>query len=190
MQKHNNAYYLNGIQNREDAVLKDIYKEFLPAVTSFVMKNSGQIEDARDVFNKVIYQFTARLDKENIEIKSQFEGYIFTACKNMWRRELQKIEKRRVTNEGIKELYYVETDMAQATLEQERWELFSQKVSDLSENCNKVLQLFFKKFSSREIMEELNYSSEVTVRQRIFKCKAKLVESIKGDAKYTELKNY
>lgn len=189
MQTQANDYYINGIKSRDNEVLKLIYKEFLPAVTSFVMNNSGQKEDAKDIFNKVIYQFTARLERESIEIKSKFEAYLFTACKNMWRRELLKVEKRRVTNEHVKELYYEEKDMAMATIEQERWELFNRKVQELSENCNAVLKLFFQKLSSKEIMTKLDYSSEVTVRQRIFKCKTKLAELIKSDSQYNELMN-
>lgn len=105
----------------------------------------------------------------------------------MWRRELLKQERSRVTNSNIKELYYDESDLTMATLEQERWELFNQKVMELSENCNKILTLFFQKLSSKEIMIQLDYGSEVTVRQRIFKCKTKLMEMIKGDNRYNEL---
>lgn len=38
MQKFENEYYLNGIKARDNEVLKSIYKEFLGAVTSFVVK--------------------------------------------------------------------------------------------------------------------------------------------------------
>ena len=94
MQKHSNEYYLNGIRDRDDAVIKQILGEFLPGITAFVMKNKGQEEDAREIMNKVIYQLTARLDREEIVINTKFEGYLFTACKNLWRRELLKNEKR------------------------------------------------------------------------------------------------
>jgi RNA polymerase sigma factor (sigma-70 family) len=189
MQLHATSYYLDGIKNRDNSVIEDIYKEFLPAVTAFILKNQGQKEDARDIFNKAIYQFTARLERESIEIRVNFEAYLFTACKNLWRRELLLAQKNRVTNEEIKELYYAEKNFVQATLEQERWELFQQKLHEMSENCLQILQLFFDKCSSKAIMEKLGYGSELTVRQRIFKCKTKLIELIKNDEKYRELLN-
>lgn len=189
MQKETNDYYLNGIKERNEEVVRNIYEEFLPKVKSNILNNSGQIADARDVFNKVIYQFTARLEKDTIEVKSTFEAYILTACKNLWRRELGKIEKRRVTNEEVRELYYEERDMTQATLEQERWELFNEKLKAISENCRAILQMFFQKMSSKEIMTKMDYGSETTVRQRIFKCKAMLAKTIKQDRRYSELGN-
>ena len=49
--------------------------------------------------------------------------------------------------------------------------------------------LFLKKRSHKEIAEELGYNSETVVRQRVFKCKSKLVKVIKKDSSYKKLKN-
>jgi len=189
MQEQTLDHYINGIKTRDNKVVQDIYTRFLPGIIGYVVKNGGQQEDGRDVFNKVIYQMTARLEREDIVIKSTFKGYLFTACKNIWRRELKKIERVRVTKDNVKELYYVEQDMTQATLEQERWELFHEKLEDISTNCREVLKMFFNKLSSRQIMEKLDYGSEATVRQRIFKCKAQLAKSIQIDSKFQQLNN-
>lgn len=188
MQAKPNNHYLDGIKNRDRKIVEDIYTQFLPSVISFVMKNSGNREDARDVFNLVIYQMTARLEREDFEIKSTFEGYLFTACKNMWRRQLKKIERERVTEGTVRELYYREQEMVQSTLEQEKWDLFQEMLDTLTENCRVILQLFFNKMSSREIMDKLKYASETTVRQRIFKCKTQLTKLIQNDKRYAELK--
>jgi RNA polymerase sigma factor (sigma-70 family) len=189
MQSKPNNHYLDGIKNRDRKIVEDIYSQFLPSTISFVMKNGGNREDARDVFNLVIYQLTARLEREDILIKSTFEGYLFTACKNMWRRQLKKIERQRVTEGTVRELYYREQDMVQSTLEQDKWNLFQEKLDAISENCRVILQMFFKKISSREIMEALDYASETTVRQRIFKCKTQLTKLVQSDSRYKELKN-
>lgn len=189
MQANSNNHYLDGIRNRDRAVVEDIYAQFLPQVISFVMRNQGSRDDARDIFNLVIYQLTARLEREDIEIRSTFEGYLFTACKNMWRRNLKKIERERVTQDTVRELYYEEREMVQSTLEQEKWDLFREKLETLSDNCKSVLQMFFKKMSSKAIMEELDYASETTVRQRIFKCKKQLTRLVRDDSRYDELKD-
>ena len=78
--------------------------------------------------------------------------------------------------------------MAMAALEQKKWDLFSETLEALSENCKKVLQLFFSKVSYSEMVKRLNYSSETVARQRVFKCKAKLKKMIVSDARYLLLK--
>lgn len=182
--------FLGAIHKRDNKTIQIIYNQFLGKVIAFVIKNNGTKEDAKDVFDQAIFQISARLERDQFQIKSSFEAFLFTACKNLWRRELNKRAHRQVTNSNVKELYYKEKQMTQATLEQERWELFQEKVTELSENCSQVLQLFFKRFSSKDIMKNLGYQSENTVRQRIFKCKKQLMKLVQNDARFVELKNY
>ncbi|MEW7280542.1 sigma-70 family RNA polymerase sigma factor [Aquimarina sp. 2201CG1-2-11] len=180
-------YYIQGILHSDETVITQIYKNFFPKVLKFVCENKGQCEDAEDVFQKALLQISARIKLKKLEvIHSTFEAYIFTSCKNLWRRELNK-KKNRVTNLEVKELVSEESDMAYALLEQERWELLREKLDGLSDNCKKILGLFFKKVSYSEIVKQLSYSSEVVVRQRVFKCKAKLISNIKADKRFKNL---
>jgi len=184
MQKQDNSYYINGITNGDNKVLLDIYSEFLPYVKRYVLKESGTTHDAEDVFNQVLVQFFARLKTHKIELHSTFESYLFTACKNIWRRELNKKKRERVTNDGYAEHISEATNFAQAIMEQEMWELYEEKFKELSNNCGRVLKLHLEKVSGKVIMEKLGYASETTVRQRIFKCKSSLIKAIKSDKRY------
>lgn len=184
MQKKSNTYYTEGIASGDDKVLLEIYNDFLPMVKRFVMKEGGGASDAEDVFNQVLMQLYARMKVKRFEIQSTFEGYLFTACKNIWRREFNKKVKTRVTNESYVEHMNRTEDAARAILEQEKWELFQDKFEQLSENCKKVLQLHLDKVSGKEIMKRLDYASESTVRQRIFKCKSSLIKQIRSDKRY------
>ena len=114
---------------------------------------------------------------------------MFTACKNLWRRELNNRTKKGVTSNELKELYYEQKQFTQSTLEQERWELFHEKLKEISENCQQVLRLFFNKMTGKEIMNHMGYASESTVRQRIFKCKKQLIAQVKKDDRFIELKS-
>ncbi len=182
-----NTVYLKALLDNDSKVITEIYATVFPKVKKFVLQNKGQQVDAEDIFQKALMQIAVRYRREPFEIKSSFEAYVFTACKNLWRRELNK-SKTRVTEDGVMELKSEEGDMALATLEQERWELFTEKLEMISENCKKVLQLFFAKISYSEIVKKLGYSSETVVRQRVFKCKAKLIETVKNDNRYNSLK--
>ena len=145
------------------------------------------MEDAEDIFQKALLQIAVRYKKQPFEIKVSPEAYMYTVCKNLWRRELNK-SKKRVTNEGSIELVSEEKDLAMAALEQERQELFVEKLHLISENCKKILNLFFAKVPYVEIMKEYQYNSETVVRQRVFKCKKQLKDLITRDARYENLK--
>ncbi len=184
-----NTQYLTSLVNGDSKLLDLLYKRVFPKVISFIRKNKGQLQDAEDIFQKALLQITVRYKREPFTINSSFEAYLFTACKNLWRRELNK-SKLRVTNDKVVELYNADTDLAVSIVEQKRWELFKEKIEQLSLNCQKILSLFFKITPYKEIAKEMEYSSELVVRQRVFKCKTKLTTLIKNDSRFKSLKEF
>ncbi len=182
-----NTEALNALLENDAKVISVMYSKILPKVQKFVIQNKGQQVDAEDIFQKALLQIAVRYRREPFQIKSSFEAYVFTACKNLWRRELNK-NKIRVTDDAILELHHEERDMALATFEQERWELFTEKLEAISENCKKILKLFFGKVSYERIVKVMGYSSETVARQRVFKCKTKLTQAITSDQRYNSLK--
>lgn len=182
------AVFFDALIKRKEKEILAIYTKSFPAVKKFVMQNKGAKEDAEDVFQRALLQLAVRYKKEKFEITTSFEAYLFTVCKNLWRRELNK-HKKRVTNNEIFEQYVDEYEDSLALVEQKRQELFLEKLGVLTANCKKILTLFFAKTSYAEIMKETEYNSESVIRQRVFKCKKKLTELIKKDKRYTSLKD-
>ena len=91
-EKHNNIY-LQGLLSGDDRIINTIYKKNFPSVLSFVKRNKGTYEDAEEVFQDALFQLTVRMKVRSFEIKSTFEGYLFTVCKNLWRKELNNRKK-------------------------------------------------------------------------------------------------
>lgn len=178
-----NSYYLKALLSNNSQVISVIYKENFYKVKSFVLKNNGQQEDAEDIFQKALLQLAVRYKKEKFIINSSFEAYLFTVCKNLWRRELNK-SKIKVTNHNFIEPKDDNQDIALAVLEQKRWELFTESLERISDNCKQILKLFFAKTSYADIMRKFNYNSETVVRQRVFKCKRKLKHIITKDKRF------
>lgn len=180
-------YFINGLKEKNEKVILEIYQLVFSKVSFFVLNNKGQKSDAEDIFQKALLQMITRLEIRSFEIKSSFEAYLFVACKNLWRRELNK-QKRMVTNVTVKEQGSDDRDIAMSVLEQERWEFFQEKLEAISENCKQILKRFFNKVPYKKIAEELEYNNESVVRQRVFKCKNKLIEMIKKDVRFKQLK--
>lgn len=180
-------FILNSIIEGESKILIKIYKANFSSVKKFILQNKGNEQDAEDVFQKALLQISIRHKKEKIIIKSNFNAYLFTVCKNLWRRELNNYKKR-VTDAEVVELVSDYKDNSQALIEQKRQELFVEKLNEVSDNCKNILTLFFAKTSYADIVESTEYTSESVVRQRVFKCKKRLTDLIKKDVRYNSLK--
>jgi RNA polymerase sigma factor (sigma-70 family) len=181
-----NSYYLKALLNNDTKIIKAIYKDNFYKVKSFILKNKGQQQDAEDIFQKALLQLAVRYKKEQFVINTSFEAYLFTVCKNLWRRELNKT-KIKVTKDAIIELKDDNQDIALAVLEQKRWELFTESLELISENCKQILKLYFAKTSYAEMMNKFSYNSETVVRQRVFKCKNSLKQLVKKDKRFKNL---
>ncbi|WP_299185760.1 RNA polymerase sigma factor [uncultured Aquimarina sp.] len=178
---------LKQLASGEKKIVQDLYTKVFPKIASFVMKNNGGLQDAEDVFQKALMQIIARYKLNTFTIESSLDGFLFSACRNLWRRELNK-QKRIVTNDEALEHSKETEDMTMATLEQEKWELFQEKLAELSDNCKQLLQLFFQKVPYKDIVEKLGYNTDNVVRQRIFNCKSQLTKLIKKDSRYNQIK--
>ncbi len=185
---NSNQDLLLGLVNGDEPVIVEIYKLTFFKVVDFVTKNNGYKEDAEDIFHKALLQLVARYNVRAFKIETSFVAYLFTVCKNLWRRELNN-RKKRVINQDHIELVSEERDIALAVLEQERFDLFKEKIENLSKNCIKILKMIFEGIPYKEIVEMKGYASENVVRQRVFKCKKKLIELVKNDSRYKSLRN-
>ena len=186
MKEKQSKTYLEGLISGDQSIISRIYSKNFPSVVSFVTKNNGSYSDAEEIFQDALFQLVVRYRVRKFEIKSSFEGYLFTVCKNLWRKELN-IRKKKVRNDDVIELKNEEEKNSSFILEQERWELFEEKIAQLSENCQQLLREYFNKIPYNIIVKKFNYSSENVAFQRVFKCKKRLTELIRKDSRYNNL---
>ena len=189
MTKNSDNYLLESLLTGNEAGILEIYRRLYPKVLRYIIKHEGIEDDAKDIMQKSLLQLVARAQQKELMITTSFEAYFFTVCKNAWRHEI-KSRQLRVTKDATTDLIHEERDIALAAYEQEKWELFQEKLQEISENCRKILKLFFNKTPYNKIAELLGYATENTVRQRIFKCKSKLKMAILADTRYKGLKGY
>lgn len=174
--------YLQALIHQNNDIILEIYERFYPKTLRFVLQNRGNEDQAKDVFQEsLLYLMTLNRQKK-LQINN-FEAYLFTIGKNMWRRELEK-QKKWVMNDGVVTLIDKDTDAAMFMLEQEQLELYTEKFSLLSDNCKEILSLFFNDVPYEQIIKELSYATINTARQRIFKCRNKLIKLIKSDPRF------
>ena len=190
MSRKKATYSLESLINGDEREIELIYQQIFPKVLRYVLLNNGQRADAEDVFHDALLQLVARSKVQKFEIKSSFEAYLYTACKNLWRRALNNSKKRVIKDDIIELPSREEEDMSYAVLEQELWEFYNEKFRELSESCRKVLELrIIQDLPYDEIMERLSYASENVVWQRVFRCLSKLRALIQSDPRYKNLKS-
>ncbi|MFK7748249.1 MAG: RNA polymerase sigma factor [Kordia sp.] len=181
-----NEKYLEALINNDSSVILEIYTKFYPKIAAFIVGNKGGHEDAQDVFQDALVYLIYVYEKKAIQINS-FEAYLFTICKNIWRRRLRD-KKEWTVKDGVYPLIDKTTKTSLFILEQQREELYNESFAKLSDNCRDVLSLYFNTMNYENLLDTFSYNSVDVARHRVFKCRKKLMQLIKRDKQYHSLK--
>lgn len=180
---NNTSEFTQGFLDGKAEVLEVLYNNVFPNVLSYISRRDGTKKDAEDIFQNALMVLFVKLKDEKLKIDS-FENYLFTVCRNLWRREAAK---NRVTKLDTVPLWSRETELGAFYIEQKQFELYREKFGALSEQCKELLAMSFAKVGYQKIVEAFNYASQVVARQRVFKCKNRLISLIKKDERFKSL---
>lgn len=181
---HSDQRFVIGLLEGDTKTIQNIYQVFYPLIETFVVKNSGTKEDAKDLFSeslKIIYL----QGKEGLELHSSFKGYLRTICQRRWINELKRQEK---FTPDIENQIEPETgeNFWEKIVDAEKVLLFRKHISQLPERCRQILEFSFEEFNYKEIAEKLNLNYSF-VRRRAGECIRQLTLQIKDDPIYKDL---
>ncbi len=180
---------LEGLKNSDSVVLEYVYKKYFPIVRFFVIKNSGTDEDAKDIFQEAIILIFKRLKEGTLDLTCAFKTYLFSVCRILW---LRQLEKKKVRNEVVTDnqtFVHLDDDIEGMAAEQEQFRVYQKHFQLLHKDCQQILQLFLKKVPLKEIAQIMSIKSDKYLKKRKYECKEALIKRIQNDPEFKRLKN-
>lgn len=174
-----------------DKTIRFLYNSYLEYVGRFVLNNSGDRQDAEDIFQEVLVAFIHLVKKQKFRGEASIKTFLFSLNRNMWLNELKRrsrAEARETKFEKEKE----DSEVATSIIENREANDQLMKVMDeLGDTCKKILILYYYgNHSIKEILTELPYENEQVVRNKKHKCLKKLQEMLSQNKHlYNQLKN-
>lgn len=167
-------HYISGLKSGDRTVILEIYRQNLPQLTRWILKNNGSEDDALDIFQESIEIIIHKIYDNKLPSPLNFGGYLHTICKNKWIDKLKEIEKlEKVRNEELIRYTNEETQMKEIDKE-EQGELLRVMLNDtfleLSEVCQKLISLLESGVSSAEAAKKMDMTNANTVYRRKFAC--------------------
>jgi RNA polymerase sigma factor (sigma-70 family) len=162
---------LNQLRDRSNAAYTLLYKFYYPGIEKFVLKNSGSVADAEDVFQETILVLLDKVPKDEFTLTSSIKTYITAVATNIWLKRLR--DAKRITK---LDLEYELEDMTLAEWEQKEERLvkrnFLQRVFEkMSRHCVIFLTKTLLTGASREqLIEEMGYRNAHTFDNQKYKC--------------------
>jgi RNA polymerase sigma factor (sigma-70 family) len=189
MVNYSNDELLNGILRNDSVILQFIYKNFYYKINFFIKKNSGNDDDADDIFQEAIIIIYRKLKNNKLVLTCTFDTYLYSICRLLWLKQLDKRKNERekiYDNQEYQDDIY--DDYLNRTIEMnERYRLYQKHFQNLGKDCQKILQMFFNKIPLRQIAQVMGFKGEKYAKKRKYKCKEYLIKSIKQDMEYKKI---
>ncbi|UCH13380.1 MAG: sigma-70 family RNA polymerase sigma factor [Bacteroidales bacterium] len=184
MAKRESHDFINGIKNRDNKILQVIYKEHFSLIKSFILKNNGNIDDARDVFQEAIIVIFRYAKRDDFKIDCSFETFLYSISRTIWLNNLRNKKIRTNKIDDIREYIAFNASDNEQIEESTEFKLYQKHFEKLSDECKKLMQLFYDKVPYKEIAKIMNYKSVGIVKKKKYKCKEALLKSIRNDPEF------
>lgn len=166
---------------KDDKVLKFLYSDFYPSVRKYICSNSGNTDEAFDIFQESIIILFKQVKLDKFDDAYPVKSFLFTVSKNLW---INRVKRMNRSISLPDDMEFVETNKSvlHNLIDEERNNLVHYLLNQLGENCKQILHYtVFENLSMKEICKKLGYSSENAVKTRNYKCKQRLLELIKSN---------
>lgn len=163
---------LEGFRNNDNRIIAKFYKENFPICTSFVRKNSGTIEQAKDIYHDSLIAFKEKIMDDTYEFTCTLKTYFYSINRYKW---LQQLDKRKrgglslvVDENSNQEYIIIQEDDREINREKEKkYELIRKAIDQLGEDCKKLLMDYYHgKIKLKDIAEEMEYTSDYAKQKK------------------------
>jgi RNA polymerase sigma factor (sigma-70 family) len=169
--------------HRMDESVKAIYRSYFDSLAWYIMNNSGNRQDAEDVFQEVVVAFIELVQKDKFRGDSTVKTFLFSLNRFTWLNELKRRGRTLAREEKYeKGMATVELDTSELIAEREGKQEVIKVVGALGETCKKILLLFYyENLSMKEILETMHYENEQVVRNKKYKCLKQLEQMVNAN---------
>ena len=184
--RYSNNELLEGVFNRDGKVIKYIMGMVWVPVRDFIIQNSGKEDDAMNIIQEAFIAIYSKSEKT--QLTATFSTYFYAICRNLWLYELRKRKNESFVLYNIEANQLFTQEIDEEQLYEKKRQLYLKHLKKITKVCQDVLRLVSKGFSNEDITSELAFSSVQYMKNRRTMCNKKLMEMIKEDPQYKELK--
>ncbi|WP_108804966.1 RNA polymerase sigma factor [Aquimarina sp. Aq107] len=150
----NEDIFQSPLYNNNSLSVKNFYEDNFSMIKNYVIQNSGNEEDAKDLFQDALIIVYEKLNSDSLRIQSSLNSYFFGVCKNLWKNILRRKKKLLLISNSFNENSFVEDQFDQKELNH----IYVRNFEKLSNSNKKILCLFFKGITMREIAKINGYT--------------------------------
>jgi RNA polymerase sigma factor (sigma-70 family) len=163
-----------GILNNSEEALNRLYVGYFPMILQFILNNSGNEDDAKDVYQEAIIVLYNKIKSGDFELSSKLKTYIYSVCRRIWLKKLSQ-ESKRTNLSDFEDVEAVETDLELFEEKDKQFEKMQSALVHLGEPCKTIIQDFYiNDLSMQDISDKFGYTNTDNAKTQKYKCLQRL----------------
>jgi len=170
---------IKGNHLEREKALSIIYKRNKEKVCSYILSNSGNEDEAKDVFQESIIAFYENVRDQKFKADSAISTYLYSIARFKWLNQIKKNTIRMSHDTQYQPSGEFDESPLASIIDDEKKSHIMEVLDLLGDSCKRILiENLYHNASMKEIAENGNFSSEQIVRNKKYKCLQKLKELI------------
>ena len=166
---------LKGLAENDKRAIEAIYRENYTAIQSFIIKNSGYPDDARDIFQEAMIVLFEKVTSGSFELTCQIKTYLYSVCRRLWLKRLQQMQRFTPAADNMQETVAVEEEISTHEKKNADLNLMENALNRIGEPCKSLLEAFYmQKKTMPEIAEFFGYTNADNAKTQKYKCLVRL----------------
>ncbi len=160
-----------GLQAKDNKAYEILYKFYYPSVKNFIVKNSGNEDDAQDIFQETLMVLLEKVPKDDFNLTSSLKTYIFAISSNLWLKKLRDSSKMVKTDKDIYEKYLMDYEAAETEVSHANTNRLVSVFKIMTHKCITLLKaIFYEEKNIDTITKDYGYTNKHNAQNQKYKC--------------------
>lgn len=170
---------LDKLRMEENDAYDLLYRIHFPSTAAYIKRNSGNDQDAEDVFQESILVLLDKFRQPDFILTSSLKTYLFSISKNLWLKKIRS-NKNLILGGNIDEIETMNFDSESIqNCDEEKLTTWLYKITV---NCQRILKaIFFLNEPMDRLMLKMGWKNKHTASNQKYKC----IEQIRKESKNT-----
>lgn len=168
----NDQTLVDKIREGDGEALRHLYKKYYPVVLRLITQNSGDEQDAEDIYQEALIVLYEKVKDPNFKLSSSLKTFLYSISRNKWLYKLRQEGVGGISFDDVQD--YIEVadepqDFDSEVIDYD--EMVGEALKKMDDTCRKLLEYFYyHKLSLEVIAQKLGYNNANTAKAKKNKC--------------------
>ena len=168
-------HLLEGLALNDREVIEAIYRDNYPMVQALILNNSGNSDEARDIFQEAMIVVYEKAVSGSLELHCLLKTYLYSVCRRLWLKRLQQLQRYGSLTENVEETITVDEDLDMHEKHNADFLMMENAMSKIGEPCKSLLDAYYiQKKNMQEIAVDFGYTNADNAKTQKYKCLVRL----------------